>query len=130
MPINKKHQLGKSGEELCTQDLINKGYEIITRNFRSPYGEIDIIAREKHYLVFVEVKTRTKESLDDTKWNISISKQRKITRTAMYFLIDFQTKDLLEFRFDVMILKKEKDNIEINHLVNAFLPPETGDFFA
>ena len=125
-----KKQLGKSGEEHCIQNLLEQGYEVLHKNFYSPYGEIDIIAKDKHNLVFIEVKTRTKESVDHAKYSITHNKQKKITKTAMYFLQNFQNNEIREYRFDVMILKKEGDIIEINHFKDAFPPAEVGDFFA
>ena len=121
-----KKQLGKSGEEHSIQSLIKQGYEIIQQNFHSPYGEIDIIARDRHHLVFIEVKTRTKESVDHAKYSITYSKQKKITKTAMYFLQNYSNPEILEYRFDVIILK----NNDMNHFINAFPPAEVGDFFA
>jgi len=124
--VNTKKQLGKLGEGCCVQYLVGLGYEILQQNFYSPYGEIDIIAKDGHNLVFVEVKTRTKESIDGAKYSITYSKQKKITKTAMYFLKDFIDEDVLEYRFDVMIVKSGT----IHHFANAFLPVEVGDFFA
>lgn len=57
--MNKKQKLGKWGEEIAVTYLINKGYRIIDRNFRTPYGEIDIIAFFGDVTIFVEVKTRS-----------------------------------------------------------------------
>jgi len=125
-----KKELGKSGEEYCTNHLLKQGYEILRRNFFSPYGEIDIIAKYKQYLVFIEVKTRTHESIEQTQCSISQNKQKKITKTAMYFLKDFQDNEIIEYRFDVIIIKKENTRIHIKHFKNAFTPSEVGDFFA
>ena len=120
-----KLTLGKSGEDLCCQYLSEKGYEIKARNFRTRYGEIDIIVKDRDVLVFVEVKTRTKEDLDDTKWSISQSKQRKLTRTALSFISEFPDDEIVEYRFDVVIIKDE----EITHLVNAFLPADLEGYY-
>jgi putative endonuclease len=122
--------LGKSGEDLTSDYLLSKGYEIIKRNYRCPYGEIDIIAIDRHYLVFIEVKTRTTQSLDQTKWDISLSKQRKLTRAALCFTSNYQNTSIREFRFDVIIIKKDKAQSSINHLIDAFPPAEVGEFFA
>jgi len=56
--MNSKHILGRYGEDRAAQYLADRGYEIIERNWRSARGEIDLIARVKDRLVFVEVKTR------------------------------------------------------------------------
>ena len=98
----KKH-IGNSGEDYCVQQLEKEGYEILERNFCCRYGEIDIIARDGHFLVFIEVKTRTKDTIDHTKCDITYSKQKKITRTAMVFLATYHNPEILEYRFDVII---------------------------
>ena len=122
------HTLGKSGETQCVQYLIDRDYQILHKNYRSPYGEIDIIAKDKHHLVFIEVKTRTTSDLDKAKWDITYTKQKKITRTAMCFISDFVDPEIEEYRFDVMILVKSRNNTEIHHLINAFPPAEVGEF--
>ena len=127
----KKKEIGKFGEDFCANMLSDQGYDILKRNFYSPYGEIDIIAKHLHYIVFIEIKTRTKESIEQAQASISQKKQRKITKTAMYFMKDFiHPAEFLEFRFDVIIVKKKQDQLSIKHFENAFLPAEVGDFFA
>ena len=138
----KKQIIGKSGEDYCVQQLENEGYVILERNYRSRYGEIDIIAKDGHFLVFIEVKTRTKDTVDHTKTDITYSKQKKITKTAMFFLVNYHNPEILEYRFDVIIctyiksgncvsdVDLNKYNLELNHFKNAFPPAEVGDFFA
>ena len=126
----KKSLLGKSGEDYCVRKLLEEGYEIIERNFRSPYGEIDIVAKDGSHLVFIEVKTRSNDSVEHTKCDISFSKQMKITKTAMFFLVSYQNPEILEYRFDVIIILKTELRIDFNHFKNAFPPAEVGDFFA
>ena len=127
----KKRELGISGEDYCSAKLQEQGYEILQRNFYSQYGEIDIIARDKNSIVFLEIKTRTKESIEQAQCSITYSKQKKLTKTAMYFMKDYSnTTDFLEFRFDVIIIKKENNQIFMKHFKNAFPPAEVGDFFA
>ena len=121
-----KKQIGNSGEQYCVDFLKQNGYEILEKNYHSPYGEIDIIAKQGKYLVFLEIKTRTKDSVDHAKWDISLSKQKKITKTAMCFLMNYNNLEIMEYRFDVIIVK----NHEINHFIDAFQPPDVGDFFA
>jgi len=127
--MNKKTELGKSGENFCVQYLQNHAYTILAQNFHSPFGEIDIIATRGNSLVFIEVKTRTKAGLSHTLIDITRSKQKKITKTAMYFLKDYHNPEIIENRFDVMILKKIDDTYDIHHIPNAFPPAEVGDFF-
>jgi len=124
-----KKTIGRSGEDFCVRHLQEQGYTILSQNYHSAYGEIDIIATSGNSLVFVEVKTRTKANLAHTLTDITRSKQKKITRTAMFFLVSYHNPELLEYRFDVMILKKTGDTYEVHHIKNAFPPAEVGDFF-
>jgi len=128
---NNKHktELGRSGGNHCVHYLREQGYTILSQNFHSPYGEIDIIASRGSSLAFIEVKTRTKAGVDHTLFDITRSKQKKITQTAMCFLADYHNPETIENRFDVMILKKLGDTYDVHHIINAFPPAEVGDFF-
>jgi putative endonuclease len=73
------------GEEIATKFLTKKGYQIIERNFRKGYGEIDIITTYDSILVFVEVKTRTTALYGGAIEAISYAKLKKLTRTCEYY---------------------------------------------
>ena len=115
-------QIGAWGEKIALEDLKKKGYTIITTGFRSRFGEIDIIAKSKEYLTFVEVKTRKNASFAQAKEFVSRSKQQKIIKTANYWLMKRPTK--LQPRFDVIeIYAQDGEHTEspvINHIENAF----------
>lgn len=98
---NKNLNFGKQGEDLAVSLLIDKGYVIIERNYRTKFGEIDIIAKDKETFVFVEVKTRCSEDFGLPLEAISKAKQRKISKMAVAFL---QEKGFLGemARFDVI----------------------------
>jgi putative endonuclease len=78
--------LGARGEELAAKFLRAKGYAILARNFRSPVGEIDIVAREAQTLVFVEVKTREGGGFGSAKWAVDHHKRRKVSMAALAYL--------------------------------------------
>lgn len=80
-----KNPLGKKGEELATNYLQIHGYKIITRNFRSKLGEIDIIALDHGVLVFVEVKTRWSKKFGPPEEAVTPWKLRSIIKTGQYF---------------------------------------------
>ena len=113
---------GKWGEGVALEYLRNKGYTIIKTGFRSRFGEIDIIARSKEYLTFVEVKTRKNSNFAHAKEYVSKDKQRKIISTANYWLMKRPAK--LQPRFDVIeIYAKDGEKTvtpEIIHIENAF----------
>lgn len=112
---------GKIGEEYTAKLLQDKGYEIVETNFHSRFGEIDIIAKDTKYIVFVEVKTREENSMVNPLEAVTLSKQKKIIKTALLYLQlhPFQ----LQPRFDVVGLITCADNHTIksvNYITNAF----------
>jgi len=126
--------IGKKGEEQAAVALESAGIKIIARNYRSKYGEIDIIAIEpqtklntcegKEHLpnpdmekiIFVEVKNWSAFGYDDLQYGIDIRKQRKIIKTAKYFLSENRKYSNMTIRFDVIFVK----NNSITHLASAF----------
>ena len=117
---------GSAGEVLAARFLRDKGYEIAAVNFHSRFGEIDIIARNAHYIVFVEVKTRDGNSLYAPREAVTVSKQRKIIKTAALYLQTHASD--LQPRFDVVEVYTQKAQpmaaCEIDHIQGAF---EAGD---
>lgn len=111
--------LGKSGEEAAVSLLKNKGYKILARNYRTKLGEIDIIAKDKDTVCFVEVKTRTCDKFGLPAEAVFISKQKQIARAALIFL---KENNLLEHnaRFDVVSIMTGKENPKIDLIKNAF----------
>ena len=112
---------GSAGEEYAAEVLTRKGYEIITRNYRSRFGEIDIICKNDKFIAFVEVKTRSSEKYGEPKEAVNFHKQKKILSVAKYYLAK-QKEDTL-CRFDVIEVKYNKENnkmTEINHIEDAF----------
>lgn len=96
MPANSN---GKAGEQYAAQELIKLGYSILAQNYHSRYGEIDIIAKKDGILAFVEVKTRAKGYLASGLEAVSLTKQRKLIKTALLFLAERSID--LQPRFDV-----------------------------
>ena len=114
------HELGKAGEEAALRYLKKKRYKILVRGFRLFRGEIDIIARDKNVLVFVEVKTRSRTEFGFPEEAITPAKQKQIRKIAEGFLIKNNLEDV-ECRFDVLsLIKDEKTGFEIHHIKNAF----------
>jgi len=92
-------QLGQWGEELVVEDLLRKGWTIVDRNFRCRMGELDIVAKNQLYLVFVEVKLRKSARFGPACESVTPSKQRKLLAAAQFYLVGHPTK--LQPRFDV-----------------------------
>jgi len=111
--------LGKMGEDLAVVQLRALKYKIIERNFKCALGEIDIIAREKDTLVFVEVKTRRTRDFEGPAAAVNQRKQRQLSRVALTYL---NQKKLAELpaRFDVVAVELIPPAPRIEVIRNAF----------
>ena len=114
--------LGKKGEDIATAHLKKNGFQIITRNYRQKSGEIDIIARDGEWLVFIEVKTRKSLRFGHPFEAVTQKKQNQIGRVAL----DYMTRNKLldhAVRFDVISIMVNRDGkADIEHLPNCFEP--------
>jgi putative endonuclease len=95
-------RLGLSAESRAAALLIAKGFRILARRWRSPVGEIDIVARRRHLLVFVEVKAR--ERLDDAAWSVTERQRARIVAAADAWLAQRPDDNIHDIRFDVMLV--------------------------
>jgi putative endonuclease len=93
---------GLSAESRAAAYLVAKGYRIVARRFRSPVGEIDIVARRRGTLIFVEVKAR--ERLDDAAEAVIVRQQRRIVAAAEAWLASHPDDMNCDMRFDVMLV--------------------------
>ena len=114
-----KKELGISGEDIASEYLIKKGYKIIERNFNCWQGEIDIIALDKREIVFVEVKTRSNKKYGLASEAVNNVKKKHIWKAAQYYIF---TRNLQNnyLRIDVLEVYLSRDNVNINHIKNAF----------
>ncbi|MEG1535337.1 MAG: YraN family protein [Clostridia bacterium] len=106
---------GISGETQAAEYLKNKGYKIVGRNFSCRQGEIDIIAKDKDYLVFVEVKARENTKFGMPFEAITDGKKRRLTAAANYYMMTHKCLGC-DARFDVVSILRG----EITHIENAF----------
>ncbi len=88
--MNHHQRIGKWGEETATQYLIEHGYEILARNARTPYGEIDIIAKQGNTLIFVEVKTRTSNTMGFPEESITPRKRQHMISAAEHYAAEHE----------------------------------------
>jgi putative endonuclease len=93
---------GISAESRAAAFLIAKGFRILARRWRCPLGEIDIIARRRRLLIFVEVKAR--ESLDDAAWSVSERQRMRIAGAAEAWLALNPDQSITDIRFDAMLV--------------------------
>lgn len=112
---------GKIGEDFAVEFLLQKGYDIIERNYHSRFGEIDIIAQNSSCIVFVEVKTRDENYQISPLEAVTAGKQKKLYKTALLYLQSHPTP--LQPRFDVIGITTKNDHYTIKsteHIENAF----------
>jgi len=113
---------GRYGEDLALSHLRSLGYQIIAQNYFSSYGEIDIIAKQKNLLIFIEVKSRS-SSFEAAFSSVSVSKQKKLAKTAMQFLSRNKLYEEMFTRFDVIAIVKHKSGeYQLKHMKDAFQP--------
>lgn len=125
MISNKKDLLGSRSEDLAVKFLEQYGYKIIQRNFRCKSGEIDIIAKDKGTLVFIEVKSRSSIRKSHPYEAINTVKQKRISRAAVEFAKDNRILDK-KSRFDVISVIYSGGMPRLELLKNAF--DVRGDF--
>jgi len=101
MALNKR-MIGTIWEQAAINYLKNDGYEILEMNYRCKIGEIDIIAKDEEYFVFVEVKYRKTASMGDPFDAINSKKQNTIRKTASYYLLCHNLSENTPCRFDAV----------------------------
>jgi len=110
---------GDAGETIAAQYLINKGYNILERNYYIRNAEIDIIAEKDSYIVFIEVKTRNSTRHGMPKEAVTKAKQKSISIAALTYLQKIGKLDYA-VRFDVIEILKIDTAYHINHIKQAF----------
>ena len=93
---------GLSAESRAAAYLMAKGYRILAKRFRTPYGEIDLVVRKRNLIAFVEVKARA--SLDDAAWAVTPRQQQRIINAAQAWLMAHPEHAEFDMRFDAMLI--------------------------
>ena len=112
------NSLGKEGEDIATDFLRDKGFSIIRKNYRTVFGEIDIIAKDKNVIVFVEVKTRTDNAFGHPFEAVDQRKRDKIRKVALSFMKSLKKE--FPARFDVMSITRDRGGTRVEHIQDAF----------
>lgn len=110
--------LGHKGEEIAVDYLKKKGYTVLHRNYRTPLGEADIIAKDKNIIVFIEVKARSSDAFGQPYEAVNHRKQEKLKKIALYYLKHHQIESPV--RFDVVSIISRNGKAEVNHMPEAF----------
>jgi putative endonuclease len=110
---------GKEGEDFAVRFLKKKGLKILERNFRTPIGEIDIVAKDGKDLVIVEVKTRKGIQYGHPVEAVDHRKQIKLRRLARLYL-KLKGHNDMHVRFDVLGLIKDEKGYQVSYIKDAF----------
>jgi putative endonuclease len=114
-----KKELGKKGEEVAVRFLKKSGYHIIQRNYVCKMGEMDVIAKEKDTLVFIEVKTRTSAAFGLPQFAVNPAKQMQLSKVALSFLKEKKIEGI-KARFDVVAILIDSKGEQIELIRDAF----------
>ena len=117
--LNTQQNFGKKSESIAITHLKKHGYKILEQNYRTKLGEIDIIAKDKDTLVFVEVKARNSNRFGNPKCAVTFKKQRKISIVALLY-IKTTKQNNVKARFDVVAISSVKGKPSIEIIKNAF----------
>lgn len=112
--MENRQSLGKSGEDFATRLVIESGLSIITRNYRCPKGEMDIIARDGEALVFIEVRTRRSAIRGWGEESITPKKAQRLQAIASYYVLQKGYSSWPCLRFDVVAIRWRAESPEVN----------------
>ena len=116
---DERRKLGDQGEDLAAVALKKQGYKIVERNYVTPLGEIDLIAKQKGVLVFIEVKTRKSGRFGAPAEAVHPAKQTKLRRLADYYLKQNRLGEV-PVRFDVVSIVIEQVGHRLEVIQDAF----------
>jgi putative endonuclease len=114
MALTARKILGNAGEAQAAKFLKKQGYKILERNFKCPFGEVDIIAKKDDVVAFVEVKTRTTDRFGQPMEAVQQDRRSRYVRSAKYYFADRDIEVIV--RFDIIEVTPQG----INHIENAF----------
>lgn len=109
---------GKRGEEIAKEHLERKGYKIVERNYKTKYAEIDLVAKRKNDLVFVEVRTRMGNNFGTPEETINKRKLRKLWGNAVAYAARAKWKGFYRIDAICIVLKKDYSLDRLNHYEN------------
>jgi putative endonuclease len=113
----RNQKIGAWGEDVATEYLNEHGYAILARNYRTPFGEVDIVAEKEGLITFIEVKTRTSSSLGPPEISVTPRKQEHMLAAAEHYA---QEHELDHWQIDVLAVEgKPGTQPAITHFENA-----------
>lgn len=111
-------ETGKAGEDAALAFLKKQGFMVLEKNYRTPVGEIDIIAKDRGTLVFIEVKTRTGITFGRPFEAVDHRKKEKIKKVALWYMKGLRQE--VPARFDVLSILCNNGELRIEHIPDAF----------
>lgn len=108
---------GQQAEELACAYLIQQGLQLVAKNYRTKMGEIDLLMMDKDALVFIEVRYRQSKNFGSGMETVTYTKQKKLIKTAQYYLQQQRLTDKVPCRFDIIDISNHTD---IEWIKNAF----------
>jgi putative endonuclease len=115
--VKHNQRIGKWGEDAVAAYLTERGYEIIARNARTPYGEIDIIAKQADVIIFIEVKTRTSNKMGLPEESVNLRKQAHMLACAEHYAVE---NEIDHWQIDVISVEGKVGLVpRITHFENA-----------
>lgn len=113
-------QIGAAAESLACTYLQQQGLALLTRNFRAPYGELDLIMQDHDHMVFVEVRFRRNHRFGSGADSVHTGKQDKLVKTALYYLQQHPKLAKRPVRFDVVSITTIDGQPNIDWIKDAF----------
>lgn len=117
--IPNKKTRGNKGEKIAAEYLEKQGFVIVCRNYRCLLGEIDLVAREGNYLVFVEVRTRYSKRFGSPAESITFQKEKRLRNLASYYIKNEVGREL-PCRFDLVGIENQGGSVKIEHIKGLF----------
>lgn len=109
-----KIELGKIGESIALETAKRRGYQMVATNVRTPYGEIDLVLKTAHQLIFAEVKTRTSFSFGYPEQAINALKLSHMIQSAQFYMLQNNLRD--EYRIDVISILYDSNKHQVANL--------------
>ena len=118
--MGKHNEIGKKGEDIATEYLIEKGIHVLERNWRYKRAELDIIGMDDKTMVFVEVKTRTNDIVERPENAVDTRKRNLMIKAAIAYM--HHAKHDWIIRFDILTIILRGEQAHIDHIKDAFFP--------
>ncbi|NCF75007.1 MAG: YraN family protein [Xanthomonadaceae bacterium] len=117
--LNKNQRFGNWGERIVRKYLVRNGYKILETNYKNYFGEIDIIAKLKSKIIFIEVKTRSNRRFGLPEESVNFIKQKKLIKASEKYILVNRLNN--EYQIDVITVEKEEgaDSAKLKHFKNA-----------